>query len=235
MRLLLVEDDERIRHFLRKGLVEESWAVDFATSGEEALYYASVNAYDVIILDIMIPEPDGLEVCRRLRADGCPAPVLMLTARDGVGDKVEGFNAGADDYLTKPFAFAELTARLRALVRRKFEQRPAVLSVADLRIDTRSRSVWRGERAVLLTAKEYGLLEYLAVNAGKVVTRGEIYEHVWDETLDPMSNVIEVMINRIRRKIDSSEPVKLLHTRRGAGYVLARESKIPGGPEPAAR
>ncbi len=220
MRLLLVEDDERISRFLRRGLADHSWAVDLAATGEDALYHASINPYDVIVLDVMIPAPDGLEVCRRLRQSDCTAPILMLTARDALEDKLKGFDSGADDYLTKPFDFPELEARLQALLRRRKEPRPLVVEISDLRIDTRSREVTRGGRRIDLTAKEYSLLEYLGVNAGKVVSRGEILEHVWDEMLDPMSNVIEVIVNRLRRKLDRDVPARLLHTVRGAGYVL---------------
>src|SRR5881396_789772 len=220
MRVLLVEDDPRIARFVAKGLREQSYAVDAVTTGEAALYEAAVNTYDVVILDVMIPAPDGFVVCRELRKSGQRMPILMLTARDAVEDRISGLDNGADDYLTKPFEFGELLARLRALLRRTGELRPAQISVADLLLDTAAQSVSRAGRNVSLTAKEYALLEYLARNAGRVVGRAEIAEHVWDETFDPFSNLIEVYVNRVRRKIDADAAKPLLHTRRGVGYVL---------------
>lgn len=220
MRLLLVEDDPRIARLVAKGLREQTYAVDVATTGEDALYQADINTYDLILLDVMIPSPDGFEVCRRLRASGKRMPILMLTARDAVEDRITGLDHGADDYLTKPFEFRELLARLRALLRRSGELRPAQILVADLVLDTGAQTVSRGGRAVPLTAKEYALLEFLARNAGRVVGRAEIAEHVWDESFDPFSNLIEVYVNRVRRKIDSGSRKPLLHTRRGAGYQL---------------
>lgn len=221
MRILLVEDDARISHFAAKGLRENSYAVDVASDGEAALYQVSINDYDAVILDVMIPAPDGLEVCRRLRADKIRTPILMLTARDAVEDRIEGLNTGADDYLTKPFDFGELLARLRALLRRGKELRPTKIQIADLGIDTQAQRVWRDGGEIILTTKEFALLEFLAGNAGRVVGREEISMHVWDETFDPFSNLIEVYINRLRRKIDLSSDVPLLHTRRGAGYIFA--------------
>jgi two-component system copper resistance phosphate regulon response regulator CusR len=220
MRLLLVEDDARIARFVAKGLREEAYAVDVATTGDDALYQAAINTYDLVILDVMIPGRDGFEVCRELRQSGQRMPILMLTARDAVEDRILGLDHGADDYLTKPFEFRELLARLRALLRRSGELRPAKITVADLVLDTGAQSASRGGRAIPLTTKEYALLEFLARNAGRVVGRAEIAEHVWDETFDPFSNLIEVYINRVRRKIDADSPKPLLQTRRGAGYVL---------------
>ncbi|MDT7690284.1 MAG: two-component system, OmpR family, copper resistance phosphate regulon response regulator CusR [Acidobacteriota bacterium] len=209
---------------MAKGLREQTYAVDVAQDGEGALYQAHVNDYDLIILDIMLPGKDGFEVCRELRSTGSPVPVLMLTARDTIDDRVEGLDTGADDYLTKPFDFRELLAHIRALLRRGQSLRPDVIEVDDLEIEIRKRQVNRGGRGVHLTAKEYALLEYLARRAGEVVARADIAEHVWDENFDPFSNLIEVYVQRLRRKIDDGHETKLIHTRRGAGYVLS-----PGG------
>jgi DNA-binding response OmpR family regulator len=220
MRILLVEDDPRIANFVAKGLREQAYAVDVAAKGEDALYQASINPYDLAILDVLIPAPDGFEVCRRLRQSGLRFPILMLTARDATDDRVQGLDTGADDYLTKPFEFRELLARLRALLRRSGELRPPQIVVADLVLDTAAQSVSRAGRDIVLTTKEYALLEYLARNAGRVVGRAEIAEHVWDENFDVFSNLIEVYVNRIRGKIDAGSQKPLLHTRRGAGYLL---------------
>lgn len=227
MRLLLVEDDARIARFVAKGLREQAYAVDVSATGEDALYQAAVNTYDLVILDVMIPAPDGFAVCRELRKSGQRMPILMLTARDAVEDRIAGLDHGADDYLTKPFEFRELLARLRALLRRSGELRPEKITIADLVLDTGAQTAKRAGRSVTLTAKEYALLEYLARNAGRVVRRAEIAEHVWDETFDPFSNLIEVYINRVRRKIDADSPKPLLHTRRGVGYVLGTEADLP--------
>ena len=227
MRLLLVEDDARIARFVAKGLREQAYAVDVAGTGEEALYQAAVNTYDLVILDVMIPAPDGFAVCRELRKSGQRMPILMLTARDAVEDRVAGLDHGADDYLTKPFEFRELLARLRALLRRSGELRSEKIAVSDLVLDTGAQTAKRGGREIVLTAKEYALLEYMAHNAGRVVRRAEIAEHVWDETFDPFSNLIEVYINRLRRKIDANSAKPLVHTRRGVGYVLGTEADIP--------
>jgi DNA-binding response OmpR family regulator len=220
MRVLLVEDDPGVQRFVLKGLREQAYAVDAVTTGKAALYQADVNTYDVVILDVMIPGMDGFQVCRHLRESGNRVPVLMLTARDAVEDRIAGLDQGADDYLTKPFEFRELLARLRALLRRSGDLRPAKLEVADLVVDTASQSAKRSGQSITLTQKEYALLEFLARNAGRVVGRAEIAEHVWDETFDPFSNLIEVYINRLRRKVDFSNKPPLLHTRRGAGYML---------------
>jgi two-component system copper resistance phosphate regulon response regulator CusR len=221
MRVLLVEDDPRIARFVSQGLREQTYAVDVTADGEDALYKASVNDYDAVILDVMIPGRDGFEVCRELRASGSNVPVIMLTARDAIQDRITGLDTGADDYLTKPFEVAELLARLRALLRRGHVVRPAAIIIADLTIDTRAHSVMRGSRLIELTAKEYALLEYLAREQGRVLGRAEIAEHVWDENFDPLSNLIDVNINRLRRKIDDGFPSPLIHTRRGEGYMLA--------------
>jgi DNA-binding response OmpR family regulator len=220
MRVLLVEDDTRIARFVAKGLREQSYAVDVATSGDDALYQAEINSYDLFILDVMIPGLDGFAVCRRIRESGIRVPILMLTARDAVGDRITGLDHGADDYLTKPFEFGELLARLRALLRRSHELRPPLLTIEDLVLDTRGQRVSRAGRSVVVTTKEYALLEFLAKNTGRVIGRAEIAEHVWDESFDPFSNLIEVYVNRLRKKIDLPGVEPLLHTRRGAGYFL---------------
>lgn len=220
MRLLLVEDDIRISNFVAKGLRENAYAVDVAADGENALYQVSINDYDAIILDVMLPVKDGFAVCRELRENNIKTPVLMLTARDAVEDRISGLDYGADDYLTKPFAFEELLARLRALLRRSAEIRPPQITIADLVIDTTSQRVRRGGREISLTTKEYALLEYLAREKGKVVGRAAIAEHVWDENFDAFSNLIDVYIKRLRSKMDENFDVQLIHTRRGAGYFL---------------
>jgi heavy metal response regulator len=220
MRVLLAEDDQRIANFIIKGLRENAYAVDAAADGEDALYQAAINTYDVIILDVMMPLKDGFAVCRELRKEGNKTPVLMLTARDAIDDKISGLDFGADDYLTKPFEFGELLARLRALLRRSGEIRPPKIVVEDLEIDTTAQTVRRGGREISLTTKEYTLLEYLAREKGKVVGRSEIAEHVWDENFDVFSNLIEVYVNRLRSKMDEGFGVQLIHTRRGAGYIL---------------
>ena len=223
MRILLVEDEPDAAAILAKGLREESYAVDVAGDGERALELAFVNDYDLVILDVMLPGRDGFEVCRELRSTGSAVPVLMLTARDAVEDRIAGLDTGADDYLSKPFDFDELLARVRALLRRRPALLPAVVRVGDLAVDTRRRRVARGGREVELTAKEYALLEYLARRAGEVVSRADIAEHVWDESYDPFSKVIEVFIQRLRRKVDGGRGPKLIRTRRGEGYVLTAE------------
>ncbi len=225
MRVLVVEDDARLANVLEKGLREAAYAVDVVGTGRAAVVEASVVPYDAIVLDVNIPEPNGFEVARRLRAKGNPARILMLTARDAVVDRIEGLDAGADDYLTKPFAFDELLARLRALLRRTGEVLPSELRVGDLRLDTRGHRAWVGDEEVALTAKEYALLEYMVRNAGKVIGRAEISDHVWDEAYDPASNLIEVYVNRLRGKIDRGRKVPYLQTRRGAGYVLQPPGK----------
>ena len=219
MRLLLVEDDAKLADMVARSLREQGYAVDIAADGNRAESQARINEYDGIVLDIGLPGRDGLQVSQALRKAGKRVPILMLTARDAVRDRVAGLDAGADDYLTKPFALEELHARLRALLRRMPEVLPPTLEVDDLIVDTRSQTVKRGERGITLTHKEYSLLEYLARNAGRVVGRAELSEHVWDENHDPFSNALEVYINRVRRKIDGDGP-SLIHTHRGAGYRL---------------
>lgn len=220
MRILLVEDEAPAAEMLAKGLREQSFAVDVAGDGEAALYQASTNDYDVILLDINLPIKNGLEVCRELRAEGSTVPVLMLTARDVVHDRIAGLDSGADDYLTKPYAFHELLARVRAITRRGPAFSSDIVSVSDLTLDRKTRKVTRAGSVIELTAKEYALLEYLMRRANEVVGRADIAEHVWDENFDSFSNLIEVYIQRLRRKIDDNHELKLLRTKRGEGYVL---------------
>jgi two-component system, OmpR family, copper resistance phosphate regulon response regulator CusR len=223
MRLLVVEDDPRLSEVIVRGLREDGYAVDSVGDGQSALYQLAINTYDAVVLDVMIPPPNGFEVCRQMRASNVTTPVLMLTARDAVDDRIHGLDAGADDYLVKPFAFAELLARIRALLRRTPLVAAPTLQVGDLIINTASHRVLRGEEEVVLTSKEYALLEYLARNAGRVISRSEIAEHVWDERFDPFSNVIDVYINRLRRKVDRAEPHRIV-TRRNEGYMLRTDS-----------
>jgi len=220
MRILVVEDEPRMANVIARGLREQSYAVDVAPDGINGLYQASINDYDVIVLDVLLPHRDGYEVCRELRQRGNTTPVLMLTARATVDDRITGFDAGADDYLTKPFSFRELLARIRALLRRDSQLRPDVLEIADLVVDSASHRGARANKEVQLTAKEYALLEYLARRRGHLVSRAEIAAHVWDDSFDPFSNTIEVYMNRLRKKIDGDHATKLLHTRRGEGYIL---------------
>jgi len=223
MRILLAEDDASLAQVVAAGLRDEAYAVDVTGDGAEALTQALVNEYDAIVLDIGLPRTDGLEVCRALRARGVRVPILMLTARDAVRDRVTGLDAGADDYLVKPFDFEELLARLRALVRRAPALLPAVVTVGDLAIDTRAQTVTRAGVPIRLTTKEYVVLEYLARNADRVVTRGDIVAHAWDDNHDPFTNAVEVYVNRLRRKLEGEGRAPLLHTRRGAGYVLSAD------------
>jgi len=226
VRILLVEDESRVAGFIAKGLREQAYAVDIAGDGQQALYQAAVNEYDLVILDVMLPLKDGHTVCRELRASGFRTPILMLTARGSVDDRVEGLDSGADDYLAKPFDFKELLARLRALLRRTAGLRPAVAQVADLTLDTASHAVTRAGKPVSLTAKEYALIEFLVLNEGRVVGREQIGQHVWDENFDPFSNVIDVYIKRLRSKLDTGFSRRLIHTRRGEGYILSAEPEV---------
>lgn len=229
MRVLLVEDEPRIAGFIAKGLRERAYAVDVARDGEEALYYAGVNQYDLVILDVMLPIKDGYAICRELRGSGFRSPILMLTARDAVDDRVAGLDSGADDYLTKPFDFKELLARLRALSRRSTEIRPEVIQVADLTLNPENHAISRAGRSISVTAKEYALLEFLMLNQNRVVNREQIAQHVWDENFDPFSNIIDVYVRRLRTKIDAGFAEPLIHTRRGEGYILTAERKGPNG------
>ena len=223
MRILLVEDEPSAARFIAKGLREAKHAVDIATDGIAASRQCQENDYDAVILDVMLPGKDGLAVCRDLRAAGSDVPVLMLTARDAVEARVQGLDAGADDYLTKPFDFRELLARVRALTRR--DRRPLAperIEVGPLAIDVAGQRVWIDGRELELTSREYALLEYLARRAGEVVGRADIAEHVWDENYDPFSNVVDVYVQRLRRKLDRGDGPSLIRTRRGQGYQLSR-------------
>jgi two-component system copper resistance phosphate regulon response regulator CusR len=220
MRILVVEDEPDAATMLAKGLREQSYAVDVAVDGVHALEQAYVNEYDIFILDVLLPGKTGLDVCRELRESGTTTPILMLTARDSVPDRVAGLDAGADDYLPKPFHFDELLARVRALLRRGPTLNSPVLAIDDLLIDTRTRRVSRRASPIQLTSREYALLEYLARRADEVVSRAAIVEHVWDDNYDSVSNLVEVYIQRLRRKIDDDHERKLIRTRRGSGYTL---------------
>jgi two-component system, OmpR family, response regulator len=220
LRILIVEDEVKLAALLRRGLAEEAHAADVAASGEDALWMAASTEYDAIVLDLMLPGLDGLEVCRRLRADGVWSPVLMLTARDALEDRIGGLDAGADDYLTKPFAFAELLARLRALARRGSPERPAVIAVGDLALDPATHSVRRGEVEIELSAKEFALLETFMRRPGRVLSRFELLEHAWDYDYERRSNVIDVYVRYLREKIDRPFGRTSLETVRGAGYRL---------------
>ncbi len=221
MRILLVEDEPDAARLIAKGLREQAYAVDVAGDGQAARYQASINDYDAIVLDVMLPLENGFDVCRTLRHGGSAVPILMLTARDGVEDRIAGLDCGADDYLTKPFHFGELVARIRSVIRRGDRPPlPDCLRAADLVLDTRSRGVSRNGQTISLTAREYALLEFLARRAGAVVSRAEIAEHVWDERYDPLSNVIDVYVQRLRRKLDRGGVDSIIRTRRGEGYQL---------------
>lgn len=221
MRVLVVEDEPKIAAFIKRGLQEEHYAVDVASDGEEALDMAAAAEYDLIVLDILLPRLDGVSVCRELRQNGLRTPVLMLTAKDTVDDRVSGLDSGADDYLVKPFAFKELLARLRALARRPAAVQGTVLQVADLSLDTVSRQATRAEQPIGLTSKEYSLLEYLMRNKNQVLTRTMIAEHIWNYDFYNESNVVDVYIRNLRRKLDDDFPLKLIHTLRGVGYKLS--------------
>ena len=220
MRILIVEDDTDLSQFIRKGLQEEGHAIDQAANGEDGLFLASTYSYDLLILDVMLPKLDGLELCRQLRAKGNTTPILILTARASIQDKVTGFDIGADDYLTKPFAFAELLVRIRALLRRGGPQTLSRLKAADLELDPASHRVWRAGEEISLTNKEYALLEYLLRNKNRVLTRTAIIDHVWDINYDPMTNIVDAHIRALRAKIDRDFSPPLISTVRGAGYML---------------
>ncbi len=221
MRILVVEDEHRIAAFLKRGLVEEGYAVDVAYDGDEALDWHAVAPYDLILLDVLLPGQSGIEVCRALRRRGVHTPILMLTARDAIEDRVTGLDAGADDYLTKPFAFSELLARIRALLRREPGTRSLVLQIADLTLDPAMHVVTRAGTIITLANKEYQILEYMMRNENRALTRMMIAEHVWDYEFDNASNVIDVHIRALRRKLDDDHAVKLIHTVRNVGYRLA--------------
>lgn len=220
MRILIVEDEKKVASFIKKGLEEESYAVDLAYDGEEGLFLAENNDYDLIVLDVMLPKKSGIEVISALRGKRVDIPALMLTAKDSVNDRVAGLDAGCDDYLTKPFAFDELLARIRALLRRGTKEKSAQLKVADLVIDLTTHAVTRSGKDIDLTSKEYALLEYFVRNKGRILTRTNISEHVWDYNFDSFTNVIDVYINYLRNKVDKDFEQKLIHTVRGVGYTL---------------
>ncbi|WP_373069641.1 response regulator transcription factor [Sulfurimonas sp.] len=220
MRVLVVEDDIKIAHFIKKGLQEESYSVDVTHHGDEAIYLAQVNPYDIILLDLMLPGSDGMDVCTSLRNKGVSTPIIMLTARNKLEDKIDGLDSGADDYLTKPFAFEELLARIRAQLRNK-TQSSSIITVGDLTIDTNKREVKRAENKISLTVKEYALLELLGRNANKLLTETIIKDNLSDMAQETMSNIINVYIYRLRNKIDKGYEIKLLHTVRGSGYMLS--------------
>ena len=220
MRILLVEDEKKVASFIKRGLEEEGYAVDVASEGEQGLEMALAQVHDLIVLDIRLPKMDGLHVLKELRQERVMTPVLLLTVRATIEEKVLGLDAGADDYLTKPFAFEELLARVRALLRRRAAAEPTLLQVADLTLDPARRLVLRGGERIDLTAREFALLDYFMRNPGRVLTRTMIAEHVWDYDFDTMTNVIDVYVNYLRKKIDAGRAPRLLHTVRGVGYVL---------------
>jgi DNA-binding response OmpR family regulator len=228
MRILLVEDEPAAAHVLAKGLREQTYAVDVVGDGDAAVFQVGTTDYDAVILDVMLPGRDGFAVCRTVRESGCAVPILMVTARDAVEARIEGLDCGADDYLVKPFDFGELLARLRALIRRGRQPLlPERLTIGPLAIDTRTRQVRVRHVDILLTAKEYALLEYLVRRAGDVVSRADISEHVWDERHDPVSNVVDVYVQRLRRKLDRAGTESLIRTRRGEGYQLVIGTATP--------
>jgi two-component system, OmpR family, copper resistance phosphate regulon response regulator CusR len=226
MRVLVVEDYELLRDSIVQGLEEAGFAVDAAGDGETALWQAQGGGFDVIVLDLMLPKIDGLEVLRRLRAKDPKVCVLILTARDAAEDRVRGLDLGADDYLVKPFVFAELVARVKALVRRKYEAKSPVVRVGDLEVDTAARVARRGGKVIELSAREYALLEFLSVRAGQVVSRSDIWEHVYDGASTPESNVVDVFIRHLRKKLEKPPLAPIIHTRRGLGYVLGEPAAV---------
>jgi two-component system copper resistance phosphate regulon response regulator CusR len=224
MRVLLAEDDSRVASFIRRGLVQEGFSVDVVRDGRSAFHEALHEPYDAVVLDVVMPHLDGFEVLAHIRKHGSTVPVLILSARDTVEDRVRGLNGGADDYLVKPFSLVELTARIRALLRRRRECRSNVVRVGDLEIDVAARKVTRGGQRIQLTPKELSLLEYLARNHGQIVTRTMIAEHVWDQHFDSCSNVVDVFIRHLRAKVEEGFALKLIHTIRGVGYVLSEDA-----------
>jgi two-component system copper resistance phosphate regulon response regulator CusR len=226
MRILLVEDEPSAARMLSKGLREHAYAVDVAVNGADGMYRAAITDYDAIVLDVMLPKRDGLDVCRQLRRAGSTVPVLMVTARDGVEARIAGLDSGADDYLTKPFDLGELLARLRAVIRRgRRPLTPTTMRSGAVEVDTRARLARKNGRPVALTAREYALLEYFMLHVGEVVGRADISEHVWDDSYDPLSNVIDVYVQRLRRKLDDRGAPSLIQTRRGEGYMLVSDQQ----------
>jgi two-component system OmpR family response regulator len=227
MRVLVVEDEVRMASLIKRGLEEDGYAVDIAGTGIDAIWQAGEFTYDAVILDVMLPGADGFEVCRHLREQGRWSPILMLTARDAVTDRIRGLDAGADDYLTKPFSFGELAARVRALVRRGGAARPTVLCVGDLSLDPASRRAWRGDHELVLSTKEFALLELFLRHPGEVLSRTTILEHVWDFAYDGVSNIIDQYVSYLRRKVDRPYGVEQIETVRGAGYRLRAHTSAP--------
>ncbi|MCL4359792.1 response regulator transcription factor [Patescibacteria group bacterium] len=224
MQILIVEDEAKIANFLRRGLLEESYAVDIARDGEDALYKFDINEYDLVLLDILLPKVDGLTVCRTIREKNTSLPILILAARDSVEDKVAGLDAGADDYVTKPFSFSELSARIRALLRRGNKADPVVLTIDDLTLDPATRTARRGKKVIALTAREYALLEYFMRHVGTVLTKTQLLEHVWDYNYDGLSNIVETYVKYLRQKLRTARRQKeLIHTMRGSGYIMRAE------------
>ncbi len=221
VQILVVEDEEKIANFLRRGLLEESYCVDIAGDGEDALYKFEINEYDLIILDLMIPKVDGITVCQKIREVNTSIPILVLTAKDAIEDKIKGLDAGADDYMTKPFPFSELSARVRALLRRGKKADPTILTIDNLSLDPATRIAKRGNKTIILTAREYALLEYFMRNPNRVLTKTELLEHVWDYNYDGLSNVLETYVKYLRKKLMvHPEEKEIIHTMRGSGYIL---------------
>jgi DNA-binding response OmpR family regulator len=224
MQILIVEDEAKIRHFLRRGLLEESYAVDTAEDGEEALYKLDINAYDLVLLDIMLPKVNGIAVCQALREKGSHVLIILLTAKDQVTDKVLGLDAGADDYITKPFSFDELTARIRAIFRREKKADATILAIGDLSLDPATKTAKRGKQTIVLTTREYALLEYFLRNPQIVLTKTQILEHVWDYNYDGLSNIVETYVKYLRKKLKTTPHApELIHTMRGSGYILRED------------
>ena len=223
MRILIVEDEEKLARYLKKGLEESSYVVDLALNGTDGLHLATHETYDLVILDIMLPEYDGLTILKDVRSTGINTPVIFLTAKDSTKDKVEGLNIGADDYIVKPFSFHELLARVRVCLRRSSNKTSLELEVADLTLDPLTRKVFRGKKKIEVSPTEFSLLEYLMNHEGQVVTRTMISEHVWDSNFESFSNVVDVHIAKLRNKIDKGFNIKLIHTKRGAGYVIEEQ------------
>jgi DNA-binding response OmpR family regulator len=224
MQILIVEDEAKLRHLLRRGLLEESYAVDTANDGEEALYKLDINVYDLVLLDILLPKVDGITVCQTIRKKNPHLPIILLTAKDRVPEKVAGLDAGADDYITKPFSFDELTARIRAIFRRGKKADGPLLTLGDLSLDPATRTVKRGRYTVMLTTREYALLEYFLRNPNTLLTKAQILEHVWDYNYDGLSNIVETYVKYLRKKLQTTPNApELIHTMRGSGYILREE------------
>jgi two-component system, OmpR family, copper resistance phosphate regulon response regulator CusR len=227
VQILIVEDEEKIANFLRRGLLEESYAVDIASEGENALYKIFINEYDLIILDLLIPKVDGITVCRKIREVNANIPILVLTAKDAIEDKVEALDAGADDYMTKPFSFSEFLARVRALIRRGKKADPTVLKIANLSLDPSTRIAKREGKTIILTTREYALLEYFMRNSNRILSKSELLEHVWDYNYAGLSNILETYIKYLRKKIKvHSNDKELIYTMRGSGYILKEDINV---------